>query len=161
MSDGHILAQTTHCRHLVRVNSVDDATSSEEQTSLKHGVCEQVEHRSHVAKLCMIVENSSVMTREANAERHHHEGNLRDCREGKHTLDVALGASYGCSVEGGESTDNYDNLKSLGSVLNPYGEETCNLKHTGNHHGGSVDKGRNRSRALHCVRQPDVQREHG
>ena len=44
VSDRHILAQSTHCRHLVRVNSVDDATCSEEQTSLEHSVCEQVEH---------------------------------------------------------------------------------------------------------------------
>ena len=88
----------------------------------------------------MIVENCSVMTGEANAECHHHERNLRDCREGKHTLDVALCTSYSGSVEGGESTNNHYYLKSLRSVLNPYGEQTCNLEHTGNNHSSSVDK---------------------
>ena len=66
----------------------------------------------------------------------------------------------GCCVEGCESAYDNDNLKSLRSVLNPYREETCNLEHTCNDHGSGVDKCRNRCRTFHCVRQPDVQREH-
>ena len=88
----------------------------------------------------MIVESCSVMTRETYAEGYHHKCNLRDSREGKHTLDVALCTCYSSSIEGGECTYNNHYLKGLRSILNPYGEETCNLEHTGNHHGGSVDK---------------------
>ena len=61
------------------MDCMDNATCSKEQTSLKHGVCEEVEHRSHVTKLCMVVENSSMMSGQTNAESHHHEGDLRDC----------------------------------------------------------------------------------
>ena len=108
----------------------------------------------------MVVENGTMMTWQTYAEGYHHKCNLRDCREGKHTLDVALCTSYSGSVEGGESTNNHYYLKSLGSVLNPYGEQTCNLEHTGNNHGSSMDKCRYRSRTLHSIWQPDVQREH-
>ena len=59
----HILAQTTHHSHLVRVDSVDDTTGTEEQASLEHGVGEQMEHTGHETKLCMIVKNT-VMTRQ-------------------------------------------------------------------------------------------------
>ena len=38
----HILPQSTHGRHLVAVYGMDDATRSEEQQCLEHGVCEQV-----------------------------------------------------------------------------------------------------------------------
>ena len=50
MRDGHVLAQTSHGRHLVAVNCVNDATGAEEEQCLEHGVGEQVEHRSHVAE---------------------------------------------------------------------------------------------------------------
>ena len=101
-----------------------------------------------------------MVTRQTYAECYHHERNLRDCRECKHTLDVALCASNGCCVEGCESTYDNDYLKSLRSVLDPYREKTCNLEHTCNDHGSGVDKCRYRCRTFHCVRQPDVQREH-
>ena len=44
MGDWHILAQSAHCRHLVAVDGVDDTSCTEEQTSLEHGVGEEVEH---------------------------------------------------------------------------------------------------------------------
>ena len=50
MRNGHILPQSTHGRHLVAVYGMDDATRSEEQQCLEHGVCEQVEHACHVAQ---------------------------------------------------------------------------------------------------------------
>ena len=50
MCNGHILPQSAHGRHLVAVYGMDDATRSEEQQCLEHGVCEQVEHACHVAQ---------------------------------------------------------------------------------------------------------------
>ena len=40
------------------------------------------------------------------AEGYHHKRNLRYSREGEHTLDVALGASHGSSIECGEYAQN-------------------------------------------------------
>ena len=73
----HILAQTSHQRHLVGVDSVDDTSGTEEQTSLEHSVGEQMEHTSHITQLCVVVENA-MMTRQTNAQCHHHKGNLRN-----------------------------------------------------------------------------------
>ena len=103
MRDGHVLAQTTHECHLVGVNGMDDATGAEEQTSLEHGVGEQVEHASHVAQLCVVVEQF-VMTRQANADGYHHECNLRDGGEGEHALDIGLCTGHCCSIESREHT---------------------------------------------------------
>ena len=161
VGDGHVLAQATHQRHLVRVDGMDDAAGSEEQTSLEHGVGEQMEHTGHVAQLGVVVEDGTMMTRQADAESHHHEGNLRDGGEGQHTLDVALGASHGSGIEGGDDTHHDDHRHGLRSVLNPQGEHAGNLEHTGDHHRGSMDEGRHRRGAFHGIGQPDVQGEHG
>ena len=78
MCDRHVLAQATHQRHLVAVYSVDDTSGTQEQTSLEHSVSKQVEHTSHITQLSVIVEDTTMMTWQTNAQSHHHEGNLRD-----------------------------------------------------------------------------------
>ena len=160
VSHGHVLAQTTHERHLVGVDGMDDATGAEEQAGLEHGVGEQVEHASHVAQLRVIVEHS-LMAGQANAEGHHHEGNLRNRREGQHTLDVGLGTSHGSGIESGDDTHPHDDRHGLRGILNPQREHASHLEHTGHNHRGGMDEGRDRRRAFHGVGQPDVQREHG
>src|SRR5574344_1450761 len=95
------------------------------------------------------------------AEGYHHKRNLRDGGEGENTLDVALGASHGSGIESGEDTYPYNNTHLTGSILNPQGEETCNLEHTGNNHRCGVDECTDGSRTLHSIGQPDVQGEHG
>ena len=50
MGDRHIFAQTAHIHFLIRVYSMDDATGTEEQASLEHGVGEQMIHSSHISK---------------------------------------------------------------------------------------------------------------
>ena len=97
----------------------------------------------------------------ANAEGYHHERNLRDGGEGKHTLDVCLGTCHSSSIESGEDTHPNDDAHSLGSILNPQREHACNLEHTGNHHSSGVNERADRSRTFHSIGQPDVQREHG
>ena len=76
MRDRHILAQTTHQRHLVRVNGVDDTTGTQEQASLEHSVGKQVEHTSHITQLSVVVEQRTMMTRQGNTQSHHHKCNL-------------------------------------------------------------------------------------
>src|SRR5574344_398719 len=94
------------------------------------------------------------------AEGYHHKRNLRYSREGEHTLDVALGASHGSGIESGEHSNPYHNAHVTGSILNPQGEETCNLENTGNNHRGGMDERTHRSGTLHGIGQPDVQWEH-
>ena len=48
MCNRHILAQATHQGHLIGVNGVDDTTGTQEQTSLEHGVGEEMEHTGHI-----------------------------------------------------------------------------------------------------------------
>ena len=93
-------------------------------------------------------------------ERHHHKRNLRNGRESKHTLDVALGASYCGGIESGEHTHPYHDAHLAGSILNPQWEETRNLEHTGNNHRCGMDERADWSRAFHGVGQPDVEWEH-
>ena len=62
MGDRHILAQATHQGHLVRVNGMDDTAGTQEQAGLEHSVGEEVEHASHITQLCVVVEQSAVMT---------------------------------------------------------------------------------------------------
>ena len=49
----------------------------------------------------------------------------------------------------------------FGGIFYPDWEETCNLINTGNNHGCSMNKCRNRRWAFHCIRQPDMKWEHG
>ena len=55
MRDRHILAETTHQCHLVRVDSMDDTSCTEEQAGLEHSVGEEVEHTSHITQLSVVV----------------------------------------------------------------------------------------------------------
>ena len=160
MGDGHILAQSAHQGHLVGMDSMDDAAGSKEQAGLEHGMGEQVEHAGHVAQLGVIVEHA-VMTRQTNTESHHHERNLRNRREGKHTLDVGLGTGNSSGIESREHTDPHDNAHGLGGILNPKREHAGYLEHTGNDHRGGVNESRHWRRTFHGVGQPDVKREHG
>ena len=158
MGDGHVFAQTSHQCHLVAVNGMDDATGAKEEAGLEHGVGEEVEHAGHIAQTAVV--EVFAVAGEAYAESHHHEGNLRDSGEGKHALDVALCAGDGSGIEGGEGTYPNNDGETLGSVLNPDGEHTCNLEHTGHNHRGGVDEGRNRRRTFHGIGKPDVEGEH-
>ena len=86
----HILAQTTHQSHLIRVYCMDDTTGTQEQASLEHSVGEQMEHTSHITQLSVIIHDSTMMTGQRYTQCHHHKCNLRDGREGEHTLDIRL-----------------------------------------------------------------------
>ena len=78
MRNRHILTETTHQRHLIAVDSVDNTSSTEEQASLEHGVGEEVEHTSHITQLSMIIHQCAMMTWQRYTQCHHHEGDLRD-----------------------------------------------------------------------------------
>ena len=139
VGDGHVLAQSAHRAHLVAVHGVDNATRAEEEQCLEHGVGEEVEHGSHVAEAAHVFMTRSPLS--ANAERHHHKGDLRNGREGEHALDVALGTCHGGGIESGERAHPSHDAQSLRGILDPQGEEASHLEHTCNDHRSSVDKG--------------------
>ena len=159
MSDWHVLAQTSHQSHLVRVDGMYDTTGTEEEASLEHGVCEEVEHTGKIADTVRVLMSCHLLG--ANTEGNHHERNLRNGRESKHTLDVCLCAGNSGCIESGEHTYPHDDAHCLGCILNPQGEHTRNLEHSGNNHRCGVDECADRSRTLHGIGQPDMQREHG
>ena len=142
------------------MNGVNNATCSEEQEGLKHGVGKEVEHRSHVTQTGVVVNHRSVFSRKTYAQRNHHKGNLRNGRERKYALDVTLYASYRCRIEGGNNTYPHYNGHRLRSVLNPEGEEACNLEYTSHNHRRSVNQRTDGSRTFHCIGQPNVKGEH-
>lgn len=80
------------------------APAAKEQQRLEHGVGEQMEHTRHVTDAVMELGT-------CDTERHHHEGNLRDGGECKHTLDVDLCTSHDGGVKCRNGTNNGDNLK--------------------------------------------------
>ena len=153
MGDGHIFAETAHRGVVVGVYGMDEGTCTEEEERLEHGVCEQVEHGGHVSEA--VVEFGT-----CHAKRYHHKGNLRDSREREHTFNIDLAASHYGGIESRDGADTGD--KQQRCFLNKVEREHAgNQINAGNHHGSSVDEGRNRCRAFHSVRKPDVQRHHG
>ena len=154
--DGHILAQTSHSRHLVAVDGMDDAARAEEEQGLEHGVGEEVEHAGHVTQASFVR-----VGRGTYAESHHHEADLRNGGEGQHTLDVALHAGYRCRIESGEGTHVGHDVKRLGRIGDEQREHAGHQIDTRYHHSSGMDEGTDRRRTLHGVGQPDVQGEHG
>ena len=141
---------------------MNDATGAEEQAGLEHGVGKQVEHTGHVAELRVVVEYAfTAVGGERGAEGNHHEGNLRNRREGQHALDVALRAGNRSRIECGDGTNPNHNREGGWSKLHPHGEHARNLEHTGHNHRRSVDEGRHGSGAFHRIGQPNVEGEHG
>src|SRR5574344_2935096 len=64
-------------------------------------------------------------------------------------------------IEGSEGTNPSHDGERAGSIFNPKREETRDLEHAGNPHGGGMDEGGHGRRTFHGIGQPDVQREHG
>ena len=52
-------------------------------------------------------------------------------------------------------------MQGMGSKSDEKREHSCYQVNSGYHHGGCMDQGTDRSRAFHCVGQPDMEGEHG
>ncbi len=152
VGDGHILAQTVHGRIVVGVYGMYQSTGAKEQQSLEHGVGEQMEHRGHEAET--LVDFGT-----GDAERCHHERNLRDGREREHALDVNLCACHHSRIECGDAAHDSDDVhrRHLKQIER---EQTGHQVHTGHNHRCGMDEGRHGSRAFHSIGEPDVERKH-
>ena len=159
--DRHLLAQTAHVEHILRVDfviagvqhamlhAVNDRAGAKEEQRLEEGVCDQVEDRRDIR---------------ADAQRGDHEAKLRDGGVGQHALDVVLRHGNGRGEEGRERADerHHGHRRCRLAMFQP-AEISGNMRmtsvHTRRHHRRRMDHGADRGRAFHRVRQPDVQRE--
>ena len=142
----HVAAQRAHALEVLLVlEPVDDRARPEEQQPLEERVHDHEEDGRDVGP---------------GADGQHHVADLRDGREGEHLLDVLLGAGDGGRHEGGHGADGGDHLHArCGQVQQRV--HPAQQVDPGRDHGGGVDEGRDRRRALHGVGQPVEQRDLG
>ena len=136
--------------------SMNDTTCTEEEQCLKHSMCEEVEHGSHVAQTSFVRIHGST-----NTQSYHHETNLWNGRESQYAFNIWLYASHTCCIECGECTYPSNHVQRIRCIGNEKWEHTCHQIYTGNYHGSRMNQCADRSRTFHCIRQPDMQREHG
>ena len=146
VGDGQVAFQPAHGADvLLVVHGQDHRAAAEEQQRLEVGVGEQVEDAGRVG---------------AHAAADEHVGQLADRGIGHHPLDVGLHQGDGGGEQGSERAEDGDQVeRRLGQ-----GEDRVASGHqedAGGDHGGGVDEGAHRGRALHGVGQPDVQRQLG
>ena len=151
----HVFPQTSHGGHLVRMDCVYDAACPQEEKGLEHGMREQMEHGCHVAETSFMR-----IGRRTYAQRHDHESDLRNGTECQNPLDVALHAGDNGCVECGKCAHVCCDMEHFRSVSYEKREHPGHQIYAGHDHGRRMYKGRYRSRAFHCVRQPYMQREH-
>ena len=111
MRYGHIFAQTAHVVAFVAVHCMYDGTCTEEEQSLEHCVCKEVEHRGHIAETTVVR-----IVRSTYSECHHHECYLRNCGEGEHSLDICLCTGHHRCIECGECAYVCNDVQHFGSI---------------------------------------------
>ena len=151
--NGHMLAQTTHLRHLVGMHRMDHRTGSQEEQRLEHGVGKQMPHTGRITQ-------GIVPVHAGYAQSDDHKADLGNGREGQHPFDIRLEAGDHRRKERSEGTHVSDVRQHLRCSHDVQREHARYQEHTGYHHRCGMDQGRNRRRAFHRVGQPDVQGEH-
>ncbi len=142
----HVAAQRAHPFEVLFVlEPVDHRARPEEEQALEEGVRHHEEDGGDVG---------------ARAHGEDHVADLRDGREGEHLLDVLLGAGDGGGGERGHRPDGGDDLGSRRRDVQQRVHATQQVDPRRDH-GGGVDEGRDRGRALHGVGQPVEQRDLG
>ena len=152
----HVFAQAAHGGHLVAVHRMDDASCTEEQQRLEHGVRKQVEHACHITQSAFVRVCGCTY-----AERYHHKAYLRDGGEGEYTLDVTLHTSHAGGIECGECAYIGHEVQHVGRIVDEQREHACHQVYACHHHRSGMNQCAHRSRTFHGIGQPDVQREHG
>ena len=94
----------------------------------------------------------------ADAECGKHVAELRERGEGEHALDIGLRERNGRGEDCGEDADRSDDEHRLVACGKEWAH-ACHQVDTGVHHRCGVDECGDRSRSLHCVGEPDVERE--
>ena len=154
VGERHLLAESAHGVQVVRVYLVNQAAGDEEQGALEEGVRKDVEGGG-----CPAGGNDGVAGF-AGAKSKHHVAELRKRRVGENAFDVLLRASDDCCKNHGEGADPHNERERV-AAHGEEREESCDQINARDHHGGTVDNGRNRCRTFHRVRKPDMHREHG
>ena len=131
---------------------------TEEEKGLEHGMCEQMEHAGHISESRVVHTLHRFVV--CASESHHHECDLRNCRERKDSLDIDLSARHYRCIESSDCSNDSNESERIGHDAE-HREESSHKIYTGNNHGSSVNECRHGRRALHRIGKPDVQRHHG
>ena len=142
----HVAAQRAHPFEVLFVlQPVDHRAGAQEEQALEEGVRHHEEDGGDVG---------------ARADRQDHVADLRDGREGQDLLDVLLRAGDGGRDEGGHGPDDGDDLGPRGRDVQQ-GVHPAQQIDPRRDHGGGVNEGGDRRRALHGVGQPVEERDLG
>jgi len=152
-----LLRQPSHEAHVLSVHGVDDRTGAQEEQGLEERVVHQVEHAGGVPGVSLLGQGKEVPARPQGQE---HVSQLADGRVGQNPLDVGVVQRHGRCHQGSNAS-NDGNYEHRVRRLHHHGVGTGHEVHTGLDHGGCMDKGRDRGRALHGIRKPVVQGELG
>ena len=141
---GQLRLEAAHVPHvLLARHRVDDRARAEEEERLEEGVGEDVEDPGAEG---------------AHAAGQEHVAELADRRVGQHPLDVVLDeADRGREDRGRRAHDRHRRHRVRGVGVDR-GRARDHVD-AGGHHRGRVDEGGDRRRALHRVREPDVERD--
>ena len=120
---------------------MDHAPGTEKEKGLKESVGHEVEDRRRVG---------------AHPRGQEHVSKLAHCGVGQDTFDVVLDQGDGACEKGREATNDGHYQEGFGGQVVQHVAAGDHI-HTRRDHGGRVDEGRYRRRALHGVRKPDVQ----
>ena len=145
MRKRHIFTQTTHAARFIAADGMDDGSCAKEEQGFEHGMCEKVEHRSHIAE-------SLMASHTRDSERNHHETDLRDGRKSQYPFDIGLYAGYYGCIQRSKSPDITDADQHIRGCTDVYREQTGHEKNAGNHHRCCMNQSRYRGRTFHRVR---------
>ena len=128
---------------LVVVHTDNRATCGQEQQGFKESVGHHMEHRHGISR---------------RTQSHSHIAQLRQGGIRNHTFDVVLNYAQETHKQGSNRTDYHDDRqRSAAHLINR--RHTRYHEQTGGNHGCGMNQCRNRGRAFHRIRQPNVQRE--
>ena len=124
---------------------VDDGAGAQEEQRLKEGVCEEVDHGGGGR---------------ADAQRHEHQPQAVDRRVGDDALDIGHHQTHRRREKHRQQADGQQQFRPARHQF----DERQHARHqvnAGDDHRRGVDQRGDGRRALHRVRQPDVERELG
>ncbi len=138
---GHVFAQTAHVADvLIMVHTDNHTTCGKEQQRLEERVRHQVEDTHRVGRY---------------TQRHEHVTELRQSGVGNHSFYIILNDAEKTHEQRVNRTNDHDERQ--GSVRQlEQGGHPRNHENTGGNHCRRMDQGRDRGRAFHRIRQPDM-----
>src|SRR5437667_3269074 len=130
------------------MQTMQNATSTQEEQGLEKGVCEQVEH----------ARANAVISRTGYTQTNKHIAQLTDRREGQHAFEIGLDKRDGGGKEGRNATDPGHHTERFRTCRREKWRCTCNHIDTSSDHRRGVDECTDGCWTFHSGGEPDVQR---